>query len=55
MSGHRLSTIEVESALVEHPLVGDAGAVGLADPMTGQAVAVFVVPVTRPATDDPAA
>lgn len=55
VSGHRLSTIEVESALVEHPLVAEAGAVGVSHPMTGQAVAVFVVPVTRPTTDDPAA
>ncbi len=55
VSGHRLSTIEIESALVEHPLVAEAGAVGVADALTGQSVAVFVVPVTRPADDSPAA
>ncbi|WP_336920966.1 acetate--CoA ligase [Aquipuribacter sp. SD81] len=55
VSGHRLSTIEVESALVAHPFVAEAGAVGVDDPLTGQAVAVFVVPVAPPATDDPAA
>ncbi len=55
VSGHRLSTIEIESALVEHPLVAEAGAVGVDDPMTGQRVAVFVVPTTRPELDDPQA
>ena len=55
VSGHRLSTIEIESALVEHPLVAEAGAVGVADALTGQAVAVFVVPVTRPTVDSPEA
>ncbi len=55
VSGHRLSTIEIESALVEHPLVAEAGAVGIDDPMTGQSVAVFVVPTTRPADDTPQA
>ena len=55
VSGHRLSTIEIESALVEHPLVAEAGAVGVADELTGQSVAVFVVPVTRPSVDSPEA
>ena len=49
VSGHRLSTIEIESALVAHPLVAEAGVVGVADAVTGQAVAAFVVPVSRPA------
>ena len=42
VSGHRLSTIEVESALVSHPLVAEAAAVGRPDDLKGQAVAVFV-------------
>ncbi|GAA1699024.1 acetate--CoA ligase [Microcella alkalica] len=52
VSGHRLSTIEIESALVAHPLVAEAGVVGVADAVTGQAVAAFVVPVVRPGADD---
>nr|WP_237358300.1 acetate--CoA ligase [Rathayibacter tritici] len=44
VSGHRLSTIEIESALVAHPAVGEAGVVGVADPTTGQAIAAFVIP-----------
>jgi acetyl-CoA synthetase len=42
VSGHRLSTIEVESALVSHPAVAEAAAVGRPDDLKGQAVAVFV-------------
>ena len=42
VSGHRLSTIEVESALVSHPCVAEAAAVGRPDELKGQAVAVFV-------------
>lgn len=42
VSGHRLSTIEVESALVSHPHVAEAAAVGRPDDLKGQAVAVFV-------------
>ena len=42
VSGHRLSTIEVESALVSHPHVAEAAAVGRPDELKGQAVAVFV-------------
>ena len=44
VSGHRLSTIEIESALVAHPQVGEAAVVGVDDGTTGQAVAAFVVP-----------
>nr|WP_258065576.1 acetate--CoA ligase [Rathayibacter tritici] len=44
VSGHRLSTIEIESALVAHPAVGEAGVVGVSDPTTGQAIAAFVIP-----------
>ncbi|WP_449281911.1 acetate--CoA ligase [Leucobacter sp.] len=43
VSGHRLSTIEIESSLVAHPAVGEAGVTGVSDPLTGQAVAAFVV------------
>jgi acetyl-CoA synthetase len=44
ISGHRLSTIEIESALVAHPAVGEAAVVGVADPLTGEAIAAFVIP-----------
>lgn len=43
VSGHRLSTIEIESALVAHPAVGEAGVAGVEHPVTGHAVAAFVV------------
>ena len=42
VSGHRLSTIEIESALVDHPAVAEAAVVGRADATTGQAIAAFV-------------
>ena len=42
VSGHRLSTIEVESALVSHPLVAEAAAVGRPHDVKGEAIAVFV-------------
>ena len=42
VSGHRLGTAEIESALVSHPAVAEAAAVGRPDEMKGQAVAVFV-------------
>jgi acetyl-CoA synthetase len=42
VSGHRLSTIEIESALVSHPRVAEAAAVGRPDELKGDAVAVFV-------------
>ncbi|MEY9852964.1 acetyl-CoA synthetase [Leifsonia sp. EB41] len=44
VSGHRLSTIEIESALVAHPSVAEAAVVGVGDATTGQAVAAFVIP-----------
>jgi acetyl-CoA synthetase len=44
VSGHRLSTIEIESALVAHPLVGEAGVTGATDPVTGEAIVAFVIP-----------
>jgi acetyl-CoA synthetase len=49
VSGHRLSTIEIESALVSHPEVAEAGVVGVADAVTGHAIAAFVIPATRDA------
>jgi len=42
VSGHRLSTMEVESALVSHPKVAEAAVVGKPDAMRGQAIAAFV-------------
>lgn len=56
VSGHRLSTVEIESALVAHPAVGEAGVTGVDDPTTGQAVAAFVIPSRGPehAHDDDA-
>jgi acetyl-CoA synthetase len=42
ISGHRISTTEVESALVSHPSVAEAAVVGRNDPDTGQAIAAFV-------------
>jgi len=42
VSGHRLSTIEVESALVSHPHVAEAAAIGRPHEIKGQAIAVFV-------------
>jgi acetyl-CoA synthetase len=43
ISGHRLSTTEIESALVSHPKVAEAAVVGAADEMTGQAIVAFVI------------
>ncbi|MBR7502954.1 AMP-binding protein, partial [Mycobacterium tuberculosis] len=45
VSGHRLSTAEIESALVAHPSVAEAAVVGAADDTTGQAVIAFVITV----------
>jgi acetyl-CoA synthetase len=44
VSGHRISTTEVESALVSHPSVAEAAVIGRADAQTGQAIAAFVTP-----------
>jgi len=43
VSGHRISTSEVESALVSHPAVAEAAVVGANDPMTGQAIIAYVI------------
>jgi len=42
VSGHRVSTTEVESALVDHPSVAEAAVVGANDPTTGQAIIAYV-------------
>ena len=42
VSGHRISTTEVESALVSHPSVAEAAVVGANDPTTGQAIIAYV-------------
>ena len=42
VAGHRISTIEVESALVDHPAVAEAAVVGKHDPVTGEAIFAFV-------------
>jgi len=43
VSGHRISTTEVESALVSHPAVAEAAVVGANDETTGQAIVAFVI------------
>ena len=50
VSGHRISTTEVESALVSHPKVAEAAVVGAQDPTTGQAIVAFVT--SRGTVDD---
>ncbi|MGB9604765.1 MAG: AMP-binding enzyme, partial [Bryobacteraceae bacterium] len=42
VSGHRISTMELESALVRHPAVAEAAVVGRPDEITGQAICAFV-------------
>jgi acetyl-CoA synthetase len=42
VSGHRISTTEVESALVDHPAVAESAVCGANDPVTGQAIVAFV-------------
>jgi acetyl-CoA synthetase len=42
VSGHRISTIEVESALVDHPKVAEAAVCGRSDELTGQAIVAYV-------------
>jgi acetyl-CoA synthetase len=43
VSGHRLSTTEIESALVSHPAVAEAAVVGAPDAVTGEAINAFVI------------
>ncbi len=52
VSGHRLSTIEVESALVSHPVVCEAAVVGRPDDLKGQAIAAFVTIREREAGEE---
>ncbi|MFD2062859.1 acetate--CoA ligase [Paraburkholderia solisilvae] len=53
VSGHRLGTMEIESALVANPLVAEAAVVGRPDDTTGEAVCAFVVlKRTRPEGDE---
>jgi acetyl-CoA synthetase len=52
VSGHRLSTIEIESAVVSHPQVAEAAAVGRPDELKGEAVAVFVTLKNGKPTDE---
>jgi acetyl-CoA synthetase len=52
VSGHRISTTEVESALVSHPTVAEAAVVGASDEMTGQGIVAFVI-LRAGATDGP--
>ena len=44
VSGHRIGTMEIESALVSHPAVAEAAVIGASDPITGQAIVAFVTP-----------
>jgi acetyl-CoA synthetase len=46
VSGHRISTTEVESALVEHHLVAESAVVGATDATTGQSIVAFVTLVS---------
>ena len=43
VAGHRIGTMEVESALVDHPAVAEAAVVGVSDEMKGTAIAAFVI------------
>jgi acetyl-CoA synthetase len=52
VAGHRLSTMEVESALVSHPKVAEAAVVGRPDDLKGQAIVAFVTPRHGVASDD---
>jgi acetyl-CoA synthetase len=52
ISGHRISTIEVESALVDHPVVAEAAVVGKHDPVSGEAIFAFVITRTGIETSD---
>jgi acetyl-CoA synthetase len=53
VSGHRLGTMEIESALVSNPLVAEAAVVGRPDDLTGEAISAFVVlKQTRPTGEE---
>ena len=53
VSGHRISTTEVESALVSHPAVAEAAVVGANDATTGQAVFAYVILAAAPTSASP--
>ncbi|MEI7560064.1 MAG: acetate--CoA ligase [Actinomycetes bacterium] len=52
VSGHRLSTAEVESAIVAHPAVAEAAVIGQSDEQSGQAICAFVTLESSHATSD---
>ena len=53
VSGHRMGTMEIESALVAHPIVAEAAVVGRPDDLTGEAIVAFVVlKRSRPTGDE---
>src|SRR6476620_1510546 len=52
VAGHRLSTMEVESAIVSHPKVAEAAVVGRPDDLKGQAIVAFVTPKLGFSADD---
>ncbi|HEX8732151.1 MAG TPA: acetate--CoA ligase [Ktedonobacterales bacterium] len=52
VSGHRIGTMEIESALVSHPAVAEAAVIGASDPITGQAIVAFVTPRGGTAPND---
>ncbi len=52
VSGHRISTTEVESALVSHPAVAEAAVVGATDDTTGQAIIAYVILVGGATADE---
>jgi acetyl-CoA synthetase len=52
VAGHRLSTMEVESALVSHPKVAESAVVGRPDELKGQAIVAFVTPRMGVTADD---
>ena len=45
VAGHRMSTTEVESSLVSHPVVAEAAVIGIADPIKGEGIAAFVTTI----------
>jgi acetyl-CoA synthetase len=51
-SGHMVGPFEVESALMEHPAVAEAGVIGVPDPLIGELVKAFVVPRAGHAADE---
>jgi len=53
VSGHRVSTAEVESALVDHPSVAEAAVVGAKDPDSGQAIIAYVILKTEAGLGEP--